>query len=1273
MEIRKSPATPTRVIAAARWTGSRFRRVVGAALLLIAAVSAGSTDSFALEPIELDSRTDRISVTTGAGEYHERRGETLQVETAPALDGTIGRMSVGAAVPGTNPDWIVFALRNSTDKPITRWITAERYNLIGSGIMWPDLDARRIEALTPSLGFLPERIDNDSADIFQVTVDPGQTITYAAELAAGRNAQVYLWQPTSYRLKVRDRELFNGIMLGIAGLLGVFLTAVFAANHKAIFPSAALVAWCVLAYLCVDFGFWHKLLQLRAEDNAVYRAATESAIAASLLIFASTFLRLGSWNNFVRMLIGVWIAAQIALVFIAVLDPRLSATFARLSFAAIGVVATLVMAFLALRGQDRALSLIPTWILFLVWVFGAAMTLSGKLSGDLVVSSLIAGLVLIIVLIGFTVTQFAFRAPEQTSSLAPTDQGLRAMAVDGAGAAVWEWQARRDEISVSPIVEASLGLEPGVLSTKLEGFCKYLHPADKERFLTVLDGFKESEVGSARIDFRMRHTGNYYRWFSLEASSLPTTDRRSVRCCGLMRDITEDRRTQERLLHDAVHDNLTNLPNRELFLDRLERALLPVLNYPGRGLAVIFVGIDRFKTVNAAYGTVIGDSLLLTIARRLGHHIGSADTLARIGGDQFGVIVHESDPRQIAMLAEKIRRSVRSPIQIAGQDVTLTGAIGIAISSRDVNSPRELFKQAEIAMFRAKRNGADNVEIFRPEMQAQYDQRATIEMDLRRAIDNRQLAVSYQPIIYLPTEELAGFEALVRWKHPALGDLNPIDFIPIAEESDLIIKLGAYVLNAGIKEATKWQEMLPRAERPLFVSVNVSGRQLLKPDLVQEVRRLATSSSLPPSSLQLEVTESLVMDNPEQASEMLARLSEAGVRIALDDFGTGYSSLAYLQKFPINTVKIDKELVRAAMDSDSGAAIVRSIVALSHELGKNVVVEGVEALEDVTYLRALGCEYGQGFYYGDAMTPRAVNELLKVVRRAERRAHRLGFKSKPKPAPLPKPAVTDAPAQIEGPPQRLADAKPQSKRKARADAQRTAPRPGQPSPPTVATPNGHSAPTQPTPAGGRATPPPRPDQRRASDDGLANALAAATEPLPAQKAPIGAGSDSFEDLKGPAAIPAPTAYPAGPSETAAALMAALRNEKGGAAKPPVSVDRTASSSGATVPSRTIEPFVASATTTDSQPPNSAAPAAPAHRIAERPLMPHEQPARRTAANGNGSGHGSQGAGHDPDGISVERLRTLPPGIASSLARLAGMELEELNDDPKAGKGGGGKA
>jgi diguanylate cyclase (GGDEF)-like protein len=958
--------------------------------LVVACLVVLTGRAHALTPIPVGEDQDRVEITQ-LGEAYEGRGDSLQVETAAGADGVSGRMTVRASVPGTSPNWMVFALTNKSDKSLERLLTADRYTIVGSGTVWPDLDARRIESVTPSVGFVPERIKNDKADVFRVTLEPGQTITYVAELAGDRYARMYLWKPIDYEIKSRDRQLFNGAMLGLTGLLAIFLTSIFAANHKLIFPAAALVSWTVLTYLCVDFGLFHKLFNLRPEDNAVYRAAGEAAMASSFVIFLSTFLRLGLWHGIVRMMIGVWIVAQLTLIAVAVIDPRLAATFARLSFLLIGGVGGLFTLFLAFKGQDRALSLVPTWLLFLVWVFATGMTLSGRMSGDVVVSSLVAGLVLVVILMGFTVTQFAFRSSDVNYTGAPTELQARSLALAASGSSVWEWNIRRDEIKVGPEIEVALSLMPGELSSKVDDFFKHVHPTDKERFRVTLMSAQERSGIRIKSDFRLRHADNSWRWFELEAASVPNADGRTLRCVGLIRDISDVKRAHERLLHDAVHCSLTGLPNRELFLDRLKNALVRAKSDNAVKPAVIFIDLDKFKSVNTTFGLVRGDSLLLTVARRLQRHLGPQDTVARVGGDQFAMLfTGEREARNLPALAERVRRSLRAPIALANQEVILTGSMGIALWDGTQGTDADLLKDAELAMYRAKRTGTDRIEVFEPAMRRDRDSDLQIQADLARAIEKNQIKVLYQPIVYLPTKELAGFEAQLRWEHPNLGLVNPMAQFADDGDTELLIKLCSHLLVRAAKDVARWVLELPRSERPLFVSVNVSGRQFFRPESVQEVRHVLGRNIAPAGTMRLEVSESLLMDNPEQAVEVLKLLSGSGVDLTLDDFGTGFSSLAYLHRFPFDTIKISGELVRSA-GTGSGAAVMRAMVALAHELSMTIAAESVERADEAAFLRSIGCEYAQGYHFGEPIPERGVSQLLKMVRRSESKLQPRGF------------------------------------------------------------------------------------------------------------------------------------------------------------------------------------------------------------------------------------------------------------------------------------------
>src|SRR6516165_6846071 len=977
----------------------------------LAMMSGTCSVAHAVEPIVVKPEQEKIDITA-LGELYEGRGDKLQIETAPGPDGYVGRMAVQATTPGTNPGWLVFALSNPTTEAITRWLVAPRYTLANSRVLSPELDAGRIEAITPSLGFRPERIKSDRADMFRLSLEPGQTITFAAELSSGQVPRLMLWDPEVYQAKQQDRTLFNGVLLGITGLLAIFLTAIFAANHRAIFPATALVAWAVLAYFCVDFGFWSKLFPIDANHVAVYRAAAEAAVAASLVLFLYAFLRIGLWHRWIKTLFWCWIAAQFGLVLFAVVDPRLAAGFARGSLLGIAAIGTCLIAYLALRGQDRALLLIPSWMLLLVWLFGAAMIVLGKLSGDIVVSGLIAGLVLILVLLGFTVTQFAFRVGGGPQ-LGPLSLAqVKSLAVDGSGTHVFQWHVGRDQITIAAEIEKELGLDPGSLNLAVDEFVQHMHVSDRERFRLMLWSVQEKLGGDLQTEFRLKRHDGTYLWYDLRAHAAPCENARLLRCLGLLRDITSVKRSHERLMHDAVHDSLTGLPNRELFMDRLGGAITRAREGHGNRPTVIYIDIDRFKNVNKSFGLVIGDSMLLSLGRRLGRHLTPQDTLARLGGDQFAILlISDSDPQVVATLAERVRRALRTPMKISAKEIMLTASIGIVVQDGTQETAQDMLREGEIAMLRAKRSGADRIEIFDPAMRTEDENKPPAESDLRKAMERQQITVLYQPITRLASNQLAGFEALLRWDHPTRGQLGADEFVPIAEEAGLIGELGNDVLGQALEEARSWHKALPRERDPLFVSVNVSSRQLFRQDLVQEIRLILAKEAVPKGTLKLEIGESLVMENPERAVEILSWLKSFGAGLALDDFGTGYCSLSYLHRFPCATNQVYRSLVRDRGLSRTLPMLMRSMLALSPQIGKDVVAEDTETAEDAAYLRSIGCEYGQGFYYGEPMSPKEVADLLAALalHRKRRQRDRSRMAAKAPVVPVAKPVPQTAP------------------------------------------------------------------------------------------------------------------------------------------------------------------------------------------------------------------------------------------------------------------------
>ena len=951
------------------------------ALLLVLGLLAASLAGFfapvpaaAVEAVRVAPDAPAIDLTPMIERYRSD-GDLVQISTAPGRDGIVRRIAVKAREAGSRPDWIVFALTNSTDEQIERLLVAPHFRLVGSGLFWPDLGAIRIAAITASEGIRPEREPSPDADLFQITLDPGTTVTFVAELASSNVGQLYLWEAEAYRQKVSGLLLYKGIIIGIAGLLALFLTIVFVVKGAVIFPAAAALAWAVLAYACIDFGFFQRIFPVPETVERIYRAGAEAVLAATLLVFLFAYLNLNRWHVRYSHVGMFWLVFLTALVGLAIVDPPIAAGVARTSIAALAVVGLILIMHLALHGFDRAIMLVPTWLLLVAWVGAAGLTVTGRLGSDLVQPALIGGLVLIVMLIGFTVMQHAFTAGPQASGMSG-DAERRALALAGSGDVVFDWDVAGDNVFVSPDLEHALGHRRGGLGGAAADWMDHVHSFDRDRLRAALDAIIENRRGRLTHDFRLRAVSGPYHWYRLKARPVIGADGEVVRIIGTLTDITDAKASEERLLHDAVHDNLTGLPNRQLFLDRIDAALA----YPaGEGAprpTVIALDLDRFKQVNDSVGYTGGDQILLTLSRRLGRLLRPQDTLARVSGDEFAaLILSESDDERIDRLADMLRQTVSTPITYAEREIFLTASIGVV--RHDETRPAkgdELLKNAQLALTYAKRLGGDRVEAFDPSMrQLQRGDRLGLESDLRRALDRGEMRVAFQPIVRLEDRTIAGFEALLRWNHPKLGPIGPQTFIPVAEESGLIVDLGVFALEQTAHELAAWQRAL-EVDPPIFASVNVSSRQLLKHDLLQDLKTVLARSGVLPGSLKLELTESLVMENPEYAAQILTRIKDLGAGLSLDDFGTGFSALSYLQRFPFDTIKIDQSFVREL--GNGRPVILRSIVKLAEELGMDVVAEGAETESEAIELYHMGCDYAQGFVFGEPMSSLQARRLV---------------------------------------------------------------------------------------------------------------------------------------------------------------------------------------------------------------------------------------------------------------------------------------------------------
>jgi diguanylate cyclase (GGDEF)-like protein/PAS domain S-box-containing protein len=565
---------------------------------------------------------------------------------------------------------------------------------------------------------------------------------------------------------------------------------------------------------------------------------------------------------------------------------------------------------------------------------------------------------------------------------------------------------------ISPSVKRILGYSPHhAIGRSALGT---VHPDDCATIAQTLHKAIENPKRSQLpLEYRVRHRNGSWCYVEAVATNLlhdPAVKGIVINC----HDITQRKLAEEQLLHDAFHDALTGLPNRALFTDRLEHALKLAKRRKDYLFAVLFLDLDRFKVVNDSLGHAIGDQLLVAIARRLETCLRAGDTVARLGGDEFVLLLEDIDGvNEATNIVNRLQKKITSPILLDGHEVFITASIGIALSSGEYEEPTNLLRDADTAMYRAKELGRARHEVFNSSMHAHALKLLQLENDLRRAIESikdpateedslpspksipsgrsslpplsadPQFIIHYQPIVSIANTAIIGFEALVRWQHPERGLVSPNEFIPIAEETGLIVPLGRWVLRTACHQIRQWQQLFQN-KPPLSVSVNLSVKQFSQPDLIEYIDRVLEETHLDGSSLKLEITESVLIENSDSVTAMLVQLRARNIHLCIDDFGTGYSSLSYLHRFPTNTLKIDRSFVsRMGGDFDLGKGgidpteIVRSIVTLSHNLGMDVVAEGVEEASQLSILKGLKCEFAQGFFFSKPVDSQTAADLIR--------------------------------------------------------------------------------------------------------------------------------------------------------------------------------------------------------------------------------------------------------------------------------------------------------
>lgn len=925
----------------------------------------------AIDPIQIAPQDTAVDFTSRVTINHAE-GNSFRTQTIPGADGIVRGIEVLSNVDQKEGYWAVFAISNPTDEQIDRLIVAPHYRLANSGLLHPDLGSMRIRSITPSEGFALDRQVSNDADVFQLTINPGAVITFVAELASPNLPRIYLWEPEAYKDAINSYTLYRGILLGIAGLLALLLTILFVVRGTTLFPATAMVAWAVLLYISIDFEFLGKILTVTTESEPIWRACAEVAFAASLFIFLFAYLNLNRWHYHFSLGAAMWVLVLCGLGAFAIYDPSTAAAAARISFALTTALGVCLIAYLSYRGYDRAIMLIPTWILIILWVIGAIACVTGRLDNDIVQPAFAGGLVLIVLLLSFTVMQHAFSGGVLQQGIF-SDLERQALAVMGAGETVWDWDVPRDRLVITPDLSKYLGSAANAIDGSIRNWVNGMHADDRDRFRTILDSILDNRKGRIVQTFRLRSDDGHYHWFALRARPVIGADGEIIRCIGTVVDITDHKKAEERLLLDSIYDNLTGLPNRQLLLDRLQTYATLSSTDPNIRPTILMIDFEGFRRINEQFGMSIGDTFLLTIARRLSRLVKPQDMLSRVNADRFAIILAtEKDPGKIAAFAEQIKRTVTAPIIFAEREIKLSVAIGLLTWTEGMSNAEDMLCDVELALIHAKERKGNNIELFRPNFRVLGLSRNEMENDIKRALQRHEIQLLYYPVLSLSDGSIVGFETRLEWHHPRQGIIAQKDLTNTIEKAKLTKAITHFAITQIIGAFHDLNEAYPKQE--FFISLNLSSIDLISHDVINDIRNILTRNPVKNGRLICEVSEGVLTRNLNYSGDFLQQLKALGIRVALDKFGTGYSSLAYVVRFPFDIIKLDASLLSNHLVNKN--TILASIINMAHNLGIKIIAEGVQNEDDVRFLREEKCEYIQSTLFSQ---PVSFPELVKVI------------------------------------------------------------------------------------------------------------------------------------------------------------------------------------------------------------------------------------------------------------------------------------------------------
>ncbi len=875
--------------------------------------------------------------------------------------------------PGPSYYWSLFSLNNVTDAPLDFVLAVDGQYFAGSGVFvmrhyGPNLVGA---VLTKDSVALPV-FDAGLMQAIAIHVAPHESTNVAVE-SREANVSASLWQPIAFQGLQAGHAYFVGLAEGVMVLVLVALLCLFAYRAQPAFLASAFFA--VAALFFVEFGvngFIGKFLSLSMPIN-ILRALAESAIVLALALCAAVYIPSHAWKGWwQRAMIVVGVLALANLGY-ALAEPLLAALLARWALVLLTGACVVTVWQTRKIGRESVDLRGIFWIALLAWVLVAIlMALAQSDPAIKAVQLAIATAVLLIALSAAMVRHLMAHGLSARPFI--VEANLRSLALSAGKHIMWDWLPEHEKLEISSEFERNLDLPvEAVPENRVAQFYACIHPLDLATYKKLAERTDLQPSERVQLELRLQHGNGSYHWYDLQARAVPGPDEQVERCIGTLTNIGRLKNVEERLAYDALQDGVSGLPNKALFVDRVNRGL----GTPGAlPLRVMVVDIDRFKTLNEGLGQDVGDRILKITADRLVGLVDENETVARMNGGQFALECAETMERgDFSLFAGDVQALVAAPIKHGPQQIVLSASIGISMPGKIGTKAQDLIDQATVGMLEARSEGGARTEFYHDELKDDRAEQLSLESDLRKSLSQNEIVIYYQPIVELATLHVVGFEALARWHHPRFGLLPPADFIEVAETAGMMHEIGQFMMAGAARQLGIWQRVHMRG-KPFFVSVNVSATQLSHADFPARVQQLLLRENLVQGSLKIEITETVVMRQPERSARLLQQLKAMGVGLACDDFGTGFSSLSSLRDFPFDTLKLDRSFIALEDFDERNGKIIMSITTLAQSLGMTVVGEGIETQGQIDRLASLGCELGQGFLISEPETAESASARL---------------------------------------------------------------------------------------------------------------------------------------------------------------------------------------------------------------------------------------------------------------------------------------------------------